>query len=455
MAFQAPRGTEDLIGQRARAWREFTACAERTFSLYGYEFAATPIFERHDLFARSAGEGTDIMRKEIFAVRSMGAMDALARGEQLKADQQLALRPEGTAGIVRAIAQHSLVAPGGAPAKLWYAGPMFRCERPQKGRLRQFHQVGVECLGADSAAADAEAIIMCMRFFEELGIPRASMRLLVNSMGDEECRGPYTEKVRAYMHEHDAELCEECRRRAEENPLRSFDCKNEGCKQVMAGAPRFADNLCTSCRERFDELCALLDAAGLSYEVDERLVRGFDYYTGTVFEVEAREGTGAQSAIGGGGRYDKLMEEVGGRPTPGFGFALGYERCALAIQAAGGQFPAAKRCDLFAACVDDSVRAEAFGLVQACRDAGIAAEMDHQHRSLKSQFKLADKLGAMLVAVLGPDELAQGMVKVRNMNSHQERLVEVAKVKALLAKFGGAPFEGEVLSAEDVFGSGE
>ena len=433
MAFQAPRGTEDLIGQRARAWREFTACAERTFSLYGYEFAATPIFERHDLFARSAGEGTDIMRKEIFAVRSMGAMDALARGEQLKADQQLALRPEGTAGIVRAIAQHSLVAPGGVPAKLWYAGPMFRCERPQKGRLRQFHQVGIECLGADSAIADAEAIIMCMRFFEELGIPRASMRLLVNSMGDEECRGPYTEKVRAYMHEHDAELCEECRRRADENPLRSFDCKNEGCTQVMAGAPRFVDNLCTSCRERFDELCALLDAAGLSYEVDERLVRGFDYYTGTVFEVEAREGTGAQSAIGGGGRYDKLMDEVAGRDVPGLGFAVGFERILLALEAAGvvlGDVPAP--C-VYVACAGDELRAKAFSIVQGLRDAGVRVQADLQGRSLKAQFKQANKAGAAFTVVVGADELERGEVQVRDMASHEEEFVGLDELAAYLA----------------------
>ncbi len=433
MAFQAPRGTEDLIGARARAWREFTACAERVFSLYGYEFAATPIFERHDLFARSAGEGTDIMRKEIFSVRSMGAMDALARGEQLKADQQLALRPEGTAGIVRAAAQHSLVAQGGAPAKLWYAGPMFRCERPQKGRLRQFHQVGVECLGADSAASDAEAIIMCMRFFEELGIPRASMRLLVNSMGDEECRGPYTEKVRAYMRAHEDGLCEECRRRIEENPLRSFDCKNEACAQVMAGAPRFADNLCEGCRERFAQLRALLDAAGIAYEVDERLVRGFDYYTGTVFEVEACEGTGAQSAIGGGGRYDKLMGEVAGRDVPGLGFAVGFERILLALEAAGVELGAGERPCVYVACAGDELRPQAFAVLQGLRDAGLRAQADLQGRSLKAQFKQANKAGAAFTVVVGPDELARGEAQVRDMASHEEELVGLDGLGAYLA----------------------
>ncbi len=433
MAFQAPRGTEDLTGARARAWREFTACAERVFTLCGYEFAETPVFERHDLFARSAGEGTDIMRKEIFAVRSMGALDALARGEELKADQRLALRPEGTAGIVRAAAQHALVAPGSAPAKLWYAGPMFRCERPQKGRLRQFHQVGVECLGADSAASDAEAIIMCMRFFEELGIPRASMRLLVNSMGDEECRGPYTEKVRAYMREHEGELCDECRRRAVENPLRSFDCKNEACAQVMAGAPRFADNLCESCRERFEQVRALLDAAGVAYEVDERLVRGFDYYTGTVFEVEAREGTGAQSAIGGGGRYDRLMGEVADRDVPGLGFAVGFERILLALEAAGVSLGGRELPCVYVACAGDEVRARAFSILQGLRDAGVRAQADLQGRSLKAQFKQAGKMGAAFVVVAGPDELAAGKVQVRDMASHEEAPVDIDGLGAYLA----------------------
>ena len=434
MAFQAPRGTEDLIGARARAWREFTACAERVFSLYGYEFAETPLFERHDLFARSAGEGTDVVRKEIFAVRSMGALDALARGEQLKADQNLALRPEGTAGIVRAAGQHALVAPGTAPAKLWYAGPMFRCERPQKGRLRQFHQVGVECLGADSAASDAEAVIMCMRFFEELGIPRASMRLLVNSMGDESCRPAYTEKVRAYMREHESELCEECRRRADENPLRAFDCKNEACGQVMAGAPRFADNLCGECRERFEQVRALLDAAGVAYEVDERLVRGFDYYTGTVFEVQACEGTGAQSAIGGGGRYDKLMGEVAGRDVPGLGFAVGFERILLALEACGAALGADGQPCVYVACAGEELRAQAFSILQGLRDAGVRAQADMQGRSLKAQFKQANKMGAAFTVVAGQDELACGKVQVRDMASHEEELVAVGELGAWLAQ---------------------
>ncbi len=305
---------------------------------------------------------------------------------------------------------------------------MFRAERPQKGRQRQFNQVGVECLGAEEPTIDAEAIIMLMRFYEKVGIPRESMRLLLNSMGCEQCRPAYREKVRAYMDAHAGELCETCLTRAEVNPLRAFDCKNPQCAAVMAEAPKITDHLCDDCREHYGAVKALLDGAGVVYEEDYKLVRGLDYYTRTVFEVQVDNGMGSQNAIGGGGRYDKLAEEVGGRATPGLGFALGFERCVLALEAAGVAFPKAQRCDLFVACVDDSVRARAFALVQECRDAGFVTEMDHQKRSLKSQFKLADKLGAARVAVLGPDELDAGEVTLRDMATHTEAKVRLEEV---------------------------
>ena len=258
--------------------------------------------------------------------------------------------------------------------------------------------------------------------------------------------------MKTYMDAHADELCDECKRRAEINPLRAFDCKNPGCAAVMEGAPKITEHLCDDCREHYLSVKTYLDGAGLSYVEDPTLVRGLDYYTRTVFEVQVTEGMGSQNAIGGGGRYDKLTEEVGGRPTPGFGWALGYERCVLALEAAGHTFPKAQRCDFFVACVDASVRAEAFSLVQACRDAGLVGEMDHQRRSLKSQFKLADKLGASMVAVLGPDELARGEVTVRNMQTHRERAIELSKIKALLAHFGGEPFDGRAPSVDEVFG---
>ena len=425
MAFQAPKGTQDLLGARAKAWLLSTNVAHRVFSLYGYEFAESPTFERYDLFERSAGQTSDIMRKEIFAVRSMGALDAMEQNKELKPDQKLALRPEGTAGIVRCIAQNGLVQQGGSPAKLWYAGPMFRCERPQKGRLRQFHQIGVECIGATDVASDVEAICMCMEFFRNLNIPKRSMRLLINSMGDETCREPYTQKVREYMCEHTDELCSECVRRIDENPLRSFDCKNENCRKVMQDAPRFEDNLCDECKERFTQVKAYLDAANIDYIVDSTLVRGFDYYTGCVFEVEADDGEGNTFAIGGGGRYDKLMGEIGGKDLPGIGFAIGFERTMLILDALDIS-PAKPRVPrAYVACVNDDMRTQAFSLVQDLRSEGIQTEMDMQGRSLKSQFKQAGKRGFLYVVVLGPDEYAEGKVQLRNMEVHEECKVDI------------------------------
>ena len=433
MAIQAPEGTKDMLPDEALFWNQFKACAAEVFGCYGYVPIETPIFEQTELFVRGIGEATDVVSKEMFTAVSGENLKRLIDGGSIKSKSRLSMRPEGTAGVVRAVVQHDLVPQGGQPAKLMYAGPMFRAERPQKGRQRQFNQIGIECLGAEEPTVDAEAIIMLMRFYEKVGIPAESTRLYVNSMGCDTCRPAYRELVRAYMNEHAEELCETCMTRAEINPLRAFDCKNEHCAQVMEGAPKITDHLCDDCREHYKAVKTLLDGAGVAYEENSKLVRGLDYYTRTVFEAQVIDGLGSQNAIGGGGRYDKLTQEVGGRPTPGLGFALGYERCMLALQAAGKEFPKAQRCDLFVACVDDSVRMRAFSLVQQCRDAGYVCEMDHQHRSLKSQFKLADKLGAARVAILGPDELAQGCVKLRDMATHEEELV---KLEELADKLG-------------------
>ena len=434
MAIQSPTGFNDMLPDDELFWEEFQAVARQVFGLYGYNQVEVPIAEQTELFVRGIGEATDVVSKEMFATFSGENLKTLLDGGNLKSKSRLSLRPEGTAGVVRAVVQHDLVPQGGAPAKLMYAGPMFRAERVQKGRLRQFHQVGVECLGAEEPTIDAEAIIMLMRFYEKVGIPAEKMNLLINSMGCEKCRPAYREAVRAYMDQHADELCETCNTRKEINPLRAFDCKNDVCKEVMAGAPRISDHLCPDCKAHYDQVREYLELAGISYEEDYKLVRGLDYYTRTVFEVQASDGVGAQSAIGGGGRYDKLAEEVGGRPTPGLGFALGFERCKLVLEACGKEFPKAAKCDLFIACVDASVRSAAFKLMQSCRDAGVTAEMDHQGRSLKSQFKLADKMNAANVAILGPDELANGQVKLRNMATHDEMLVKLEDaVSTLLA----------------------
>ena len=434
-SIQCAEGTFDLLPDEAKFWQKFRDTAYEVFGRYGYVPIETPIFEQTSLFVRGIGEATDVVSKEMFTAISGENLKTLMGGGHIKSKSQLSLRPEGTAGVVRAVAQNALVTQGGAPVKLAYAGPMFRAERPQKGRQRQFNQVGIECLGADDPTIDAEGIIMLMRFYEAIGIPTGAMRLLVNSMGCENCRPAYREAVRAYILEHADGLCEECQRRADTNPLRAFDCKKEDCRAVMAGAPRIVDNLCDDCHDHYDAVKGLLDDSGLSYVEDYTLVRGLDYYTRTVFEVQVIEGMGSQNAIGGGGRYDKLMAEIGGANTPGFGFALGYERCVLALQAHGFEFEPAQKLDFYIACVDDSVRPLAFRMLQKLRDIGYKGDIDHQHRSLKGQFKQADKLRADYVVVLGPDEVARGVAKVRNMASHNEVEVPIDQAEAIYQCF--------------------
>ncbi len=433
MALKAPRGTEDLLGREALEWEAMCAVAKRIFTMYGYEPVSTPIFEQQEVFVRGIGEATDVVDKEMFHVLSKNAFGKVASGEPLREAQNLSLRPEGTAGVVRAAIEHNLVPPGGPVVKLMYSGPMFRCERPQKGRLRQFNQIGAECLGAQDPSADAEMIVMLLRFFEAVGVPASSMRLLVNSMGDDSCRPAYREKVRKHIHDHSEKLCEDCIRRADLNPLRAFDCKNRACSEVMEQAPKILDGLCDDCSDHYAKVKSYLDLAGVAYEEDPRLVRGLDYYTRTVFEVQVVDGLGAQNAIGGGGRYDKLMEVMGGKPTPGIGFALGFERTLLALEAAGVEIGRRDGRMAYVATVDDSCDEAAFSIVTQLRDLGVRAEMDHQDRSLKSQFKQADRLGSSITVVLGPDELAQGSATVRSMASHEERLVPLADVASEVA----------------------
>ncbi len=333
---QRIQGTEDLYGGYMRAWQHMQDVARELFGAYGFDMIETPAIEQVDTFVHGIGESTDVVRKEMFRVVS-GALfqNLLEAGNEdgLKAKQRMAMRPEGTAGVVRAVVEHNLVPQGAAPAKLWYASPMFRGERPQKGRLRQFHQVGVEWLGAPDAAADAECIIMLMEFYKRLGFEAKDLRLSINSMGDAACRPAYREKVRAFILDHADEMCEDCLERAEINPLRAFDCKNEHCHEVMASAPLANDNLCDDCAAHYAQVKRYLDEAGVAYVEDPTLVRGLDYYTRTVFEIEA-VGAGV-GAIGGGGRYDGLVELEGGKPTPGIGFAVGFERIALALAAQG------------------------------------------------------------------------------------------------------------------------
>ncbi len=414
-----------MLPDVARAWEHLQRTAQELFARYGYEPVYTPLFEHTEVFTRGIGEATDIVSKEMYTF--------LDRGNP---PRSLTLRPEGTASVVRAALEHNLTA-NGAQAKLYYAGPMFRYERPQKGRMRQFWQIGIELLGAAGPTADAEVITVLLRYFEALGIPEDSMRLLLNSMGDEQCRPAYRAKAATYIRDHSADLCEECNRRADTNPLRAFDCKNPGCVAVMAAAPLLRDELCSDCAAHYAAVKSLLDGLGIPYIEEPKLVRGLDYYTRTVFEVQVDAGLGSQNGIGGGGRYDRLMEEYDGPPTPGLGWALGFERTLLAMEAAGVGIPAPARAEVYVARVDESVSAEVYALAQALRDAGVATELDHQQRSLKAQFKQADRLGARFVAVVGPDELAAGEFTLRDMGTKEEtRVAFGAAAAAVTAALG-------------------
>ncbi len=412
MEYRAPKGTADLLGDTARAWEFLLRTAQELFARYGYEPIYTPLFEHTEVFSRGIGEATDIVGKEMYTFTDKG-------------DRSITLRPEGTASVVRSALEHNLTS-NGQGAKLYYAGPMFRYERPQKGRMRQFWQIGIEALNMPQPSADAEVIAVLMAFFAAVGVPRENMRLLLNSMGDENCRPAYREKVADFIRSHGADLCDECNRRAETNPLRAFDCKNPGCREVMTEAPLLRDELCDECSAHYSAVKSHLDGLGIAYEEDPKLVRGLDYYTRTVFEVQADAGLGSQNAIGGGGRYDRLMEQYGGPATPGLGFALGFERTLLALQAAGAQIPSPPIAEVYIARVDACVEGEVFGIASALREAGIATELDHQARSLKSQFKQADRLGARFVVVVGPDELAENQVTLRDMATKEEARLPIA-----------------------------
>ena len=430
---QRVQGTEDLFGSYMRAWQHMTDVARELFGAYGFDLIETPALEQVDTFVHGIGESTDVVRKEMFRVYS-GALlpEVLERGSEahLKPRQRMAMRPEGTAGVVRAAVENNFVPQGGAPVKLWYGEAMFRGERPQKGRLRQFHQVGVEVLGAPDPALDAEVIIMLMQFFERLGLTSDRLELRINTMGDAACRPAYRKSVKEFILSHADEMCEDCLERAEINPLRAFDCKNDHCREVMGAAPLAKDNLCDDCAAHYAQVKAYLDEAGIAYVEDPTLVRGLDYYTRTVFEVDVK---GAKvGAIGGGGRYDGLMELEGGRPTPGIGYAVGFERINIALKELGIPLEVPTESCVYVACTPDQ-RTKVFSVAQQLRAASIRTEEDYQGRSLKSQLKQANKVGARLCVVLGADEVAAGVATVRDMVSHEQVQVPLDDLAAFVA----------------------
>ena len=397
--YQAPRGTFDVLPEQARARARVQRAAAEIFARAGYETIATPAFEDTELFVRGVGRSTDIVRKEMFTFEDKGG-------------RSLTLRPEGTAPICRAYLEHGMHKQA-QPVKLSYLGPFFRHERPQAGRYRQFHQLGIECIGTDSPLADAEAIMLLSDLLGELGVPGVELRL--GSLGSFESRQTYLEELKAHLRAHEGELSKDVRERIDANPLRAFDSDDEGTQEVMASAPTIVERLEGEDAEHFAEVRALLEAAGIAYVVDPTLVRGLDYYTRTIFSFVC-DALGAQSEVGGGGRYDGLIEQLGGPATPAVGWAAGIERILLAL-GEGGE-PTAR--DAFVAIADPAQRQRAMALVTELRHAGLAAEVDLAGRGLKGQLKHADRIGARRVLILEAD----GSAQLRDMASGEQHPVD-------------------------------
>ena len=402
---QAPRGTFDVLPADASAREAVEAVARRVLEGAGYGRIETPSFEATELFARGVGEATDVVRKEMYTFDDGGG-------------RSVTLRPEGTAPVCRAYAEHGMHKLP-QPARLWYLSTFFRREAPQAGRFRQFWQVGAEALGSDDPAVDAELVVLLAELLEALGI--RELRLRVSSLGSPAVRAAYRDELRAHLHAHEARLAREVRERINLNPLRAFDSDDPGTREVMAGAPRLLDRLSGEDAEHFAEVRALLDGAGVPYEVDGTLVRGLDYYTRTVFEFESAA-LGAQRGVGGGGRYDGLVEALGGPATPGCGWAAGVERMLLA----GEPQPSAPAAvDLFVAYAGPRQRGAAFAITGEARRAGLGAQLELAGRSLKGQLKQADRLGARFVAILEDDGAA-----LRDMETGEQRPVEPGAVPA-------------------------
>ena len=401
--FQAPRGTFDVLPEAARSRARLEAAAAGIFSRAGYETIATPAFEDTALFERGVGKSTDIVRKEMFTFEDKGG-------------RSLTLRPEGTASICRAYLEHGMHKLA-QPVKLSYLGPFFRHERPQAGRYRQFHQFGAECIGTDSPLADAEVIMLLSDLLAELGVPGVELRL--GSLGSLDARRAYLEDLKAHLHAHEGDLSKDVRERIDINPLRAFDADDEGTRGVMASAPTIVAQLEGEDAEHFAEVRSQLDAVGVPYVVDPTLVRGLDYYTRTIFSFVC-DRLGAQSEIGGGGRYDGLIEQLGGPATPAVGFAAGIERILLALDE---EVPAAGR-DAFVAIADPAQRQRALALVVELRRAGLSAEADLAGRGLKGQLKHANRIGARRVLILEAD----GSAQVREMETGEQRAVDPGKL---------------------------
>jgi histidyl-tRNA synthetase len=409
---RAVRGMKDILPPETNRWQWVEKVAREVFELYGYAEMRLPLLERTELFARSIGVDTDIVAKEMYTFAD-------------RHGDSLTLRPEATAQVVRACLENGLLKSAGVK-KFYLMGPMFRYERPQKGRYRQFHQINCEALGSAAPELDAEVMLMLLELLGRLGL--RDLRLLVNSLGDPECTGDFKARLQLFLNSREG-WCDDCQRRRVTNPLRVLDCKSKTCQELLADAPVMEDSLCEACAAHYTRVLSLLDGAGVAYEKNPRLVRGLDYYTRTAFEVIAA-GLGAQDAVAGGGRYNGLARELGGPDLPALGFAIGEDRLLEVLPQEAGP---PDKAMVFLATLGDAARERAFFLLQEIRGQGLPAAMDFEGRSLKSQMSLADRLGAAFVVILGDQELAAGEAPLRRMASGEQEILSLTELVPVLA----------------------
>ncbi|MCI9596408.1 MAG: histidine--tRNA ligase [Firmicutes bacterium] len=406
MLTNAPKGTKDVLPAQVYKWHFVEQAFAEICAKYGFQEIRTPVFEHTELFARGVGDTTDIVQKEMYTFQDYGK-------------RSITLKPEGTSPVARAFVEHKAYADV-QPSKYYYNTPCFRYEKPQSGRLRAFHQFGIEVFGTNDMIADAEVICLAYDFLQNLGIK--NVELQINSVGCPECRQAHRKALRDFLRPKYDELCDTCKDRYERNPLRIMDCKSEICQELVKGAPLMIDFLCDDCRKAFDDLKQNLTSMGIAFTVNPGIVRGLDYYTKTAFEFVTTS-IGAQGTVCGGGRYDHLMEELGGPPIPGVGFGLGIERLLLTMEANGIQIPEPDAVDVFIAVMGDKAKAFGLKLLRQLRQEGLRAEMDSMARNIKGQFKYANRIGAKKTVVIGENELAEQKVAIKDMETSTQTQV--------------------------------
>lgn len=418
MLSKAPRGTKDVTPKDVYKWHYVEKKFREICALYGYEEIRTPIFEHTEVFARSVGDTTDVVQKEMYTFTDRG-------------DRQLSLKPEGTAGVIRSFIENKMYADT-QPTKLYYITPCFRYERPQAGRQRQFHQFGIEVLGSDGPSVDAEVISLAVQFFNELGLKNLSVN--INSVGCPKCREAYNKKLKEYLDKKTDVLCETCLERKDKNPMRVIDCKNPQCKENLKDIPFMIDNLCDDCKEHFETLKKYLTEMGIDFVVDKTIVRGLDYYRKTAFEIISND-IGAQSTVCGGGRYDGLVELLGGpKDISGIGFGLGVERLLLTLENNNIEIDNPKSTDIYIATIGDEAKTRSFKIIRDLRANHISADNDHLDKSIKAQFKYSDKINAKYTVVIGDDELANDTATLKNMQTSEQTTIKLSEIVDELKK---------------------